>query len=379
MKARYLVLLLVIFGVGFALGQVVNREPVKTSRMVEAPKTIPAVQLVSQPLEAGPLPGGLTTEETRNIEIFRQATNSVVSVRSMAFRYNLFSLDVMQIPRGSGSGFVWNDQGHIVTNFHVIDGGTAFVVTLADQSEWEARVVGQAPDKDLAVLHIEAPAESLNPLSLGRSAELVVGQSVLALGNPFGLDHSLTLGVLSAVGRELESPGGRTIRDVLQTDAAINPGNSGGPLLDSGGRLIGVNTAIISPSRGSAGVSFAIPVDTVRRLVPQLIEYGKPIQPGIGIRPVPDGRLPRGIEGVGVWEVTRGGPAEKAGLEGVRVGRSRRRYILGDIIVAVDGQPIHSRDELLDRFEDRGVGARVTLTVQRDGRKRDVQMRLVKL
>ena len=356
MKGPYLVLFLLIFGLGFALGQVV-------------PETLVRDQ---PPAVADPLPAALTTEETRDIEIFRRSTGSVVSIRSVALRYNLFSLDVMRIPSGSGSGFVWDRQGHIVTNYHVVKDGNAFVVTLSDQSTWEAKVVGVAPDKDLAVVRIDAPARDLAPLTLGQSADLVVGQKVLALGNPFGLDHSLTVGVLSALGRELESPGGRTIRDVLQTDAAINPGNSGGPLLDTGGRLVGVNTAIVSPSGGSTGIGFAIPVDTVRRLVPQLIKHGRPIQPGIGvqIRPIRGGLV--------IMRVSRGLPAEKAGLEGIQVDR-RGRYALGDVIVAADGNPVDTRGDLLDVFEAKGIGGTVTLTIERDGRERDVRVELVKL
>src|SRR5882672_2389289 len=198
--------------------------------------------------ETAPLPEGLGPEELRNIGIFRAASASVVNITSIALRRDFFSLDVMQIPQGTGSGFVWDREGHIVTNFHVIQEGNAFTVTLADQSTYDAEVTGYAEDKDLAVLRIKAPPEKLAPLALGRSHDLVVGQTVLAVGNPFGLDHSLTVGVVSALGRELEAPSGRTIHDVIQTDAAINPGNSGGPLLDSRGRLIGVNSAIYSPS-----------------------------------------------------------------------------------------------------------------------------------
>jgi S1-C subfamily serine protease len=213
------------------------------------------------------LPDGLTPDEKRTIEVFRRARPSVVFITSLSVRRDFFTLDIQQIPQGTGSGFVWDRDGHIITNFHVIGDGDAFSVTLADQSEWEARVIGAAPDKDLAVLKIKAPRERLVPLTPGTSRTLLVGQRVFAVGNPFGLDHSLTTGVVSALGRELRSPSGRRIRDAIQTDAAINPGNSGGPLLDSSGRLIGVSTAIFSPSGASAGIGFAVPVDTVTRLV----------------------------------------------------------------------------------------------------------------
>jgi len=325
------------------------------------------------------MPEDLTPEERRNIEVFREASVSVVFITSVTLRRDLFSFDVMQVPSGTGSGFVWDTQGHIVTNFHVIDGARAWLITLADQSEWEAKLVGVAPDKDLAVLRIDAPAEHLVPLSLGRSGTLAVGQRVLAVGNPFGLDHSLTVGVVSALGRELRSPGGRTIRDVIQTDAAINPGNSGGPLLDSGGRLIGVNSAIYSPSGASAGIGFAVPVDTVRHLVPQLIERGRVIQPGIGISLLADHWTRRlGLSGAVIYEIADGGPAARAGLEGVRASRGGR-VALGDRIVEVDGRPIRANDDLVLAFEEAGVGATVTLTVVRDERERDVRITLISL
>ncbi len=326
-----------------------------------------------------PLPEGLTPEEKRDIGVFRRASASVVFITSIALRRDVFTMDIQQIPQGTGSGFVWDRQGHLVTNFHVIQEGNAFAVTLGDQSEWEAKVVGMAPEKDLAVLRIKAPPEKLAPLTLGTSSTLLVGQRVLAVGNPFGLDHSLTIGVVSALGRELRSPNGRRIRDVIQTDAAINPGNSGGPLLDSSGRLIGVNAAIYSPSGASAGIGFAVPVDTVRRLVPQLIARGRAIQAGIGVSLVPDRYNAKlKIDGVAIAEVAPDGPAGHAGLQGVQLTRSRR-LILGDRIVAVDGKPVKSEDDLRDAFEAAGVGKTVTLTVVRDTARRDVRLRLVQI
>ena len=290
-------------------------------------------------------------------------------------------MDVMQIPRGSGSGFLWDERGHVVTNFHVVGSGNRFTVTLADGSEWDAERIGVAPNKDLAVLRIEAPAEQLRPLAVGRSRSLVVGQQVLAIGNPFGLDHSLTLGVVSALGRELQSPGGRIIRDLVQTDAAINPGNSGGPLLDSQGRLIGVNTAIFSPSGASAGIGFSVPVDTVARLVPQLIERGRPIRPGIGVVLFPDSQARRArLDGVVLQSIQDGGPAAEAGLQGLQLDRRSRRYVLGDRIVAVDGQPVTTADDLAYAFEEAGVGAEVVLTIKEsDNDERTVLLTLIAL
>ena len=336
-----------------------------------------AVQALAQ--SKTPLPEGLTPEEKRDIDVFRRAQASVVFITAIALRRDIFTMDVFQIPQGSGSGFVWDRQGHIVTNFHVIQDGNAFAVTLGDQSEWEAKVVGIAPEKDLAVLRIKAPAERLAPLTLGTSRNLLVGQRVLAVGNPFGLDHSLTTGVVSALGRELRSPSGRRIRDVIQTDAAINPGNSGGPLLDSSGRLIGVNAAIISPSGVSAGIGFAVPVDTVTRLVPQLIARGRAVQAGIGVSLVPDRyNAQLKIDGVALAEVAPDGPAGRAGLQGVQLTRTRR-LILGDRIVAVDGKPVKSEDDLRDAFEAAGVGKTVTLTVVRDTTRREVRVQLVQV
>src|SRR5690242_3234428 len=319
----------------------------------------------------------LTPEERRTIDIFRRARPAVVFITSLSLRRDFFTLDVQQLPSGTGSGFVWDRDGHIVTNFHVIQQGEAFSVTLADQSEWEARVIGAAPEKDLAVLKIRAPRDKLTPLTPGTSRTLLVGQHVYAVGNPFGLDHSLTTGVVSALGRELRSPSGRRIRDVIQTDAAINPGNSGGPLLDSGGRLIGVSTAIFSPSGASAGIGFAVPVDAVTRLVPQLIARGRAIQAGIGATFIPE-RFNAAIgvkEGVAIADVQPDGPAAKAGLTGAQLTRSRR-VVLGDRIVAVDGKAVRSEDDVRDAFEAVGAGATVVLTVVGQHGRRDVRVAL---
>ena len=251
---------------------------------------------VSRPVEAR---GDLASDERNTIDIFRNAAPSVVYITSIALRRNLFSLNVQEIPQGTGSGFIWDSQGRIVTNYHVISDANRLEVTLADHSSWKAVLVGAAPDRDLAVLQISAPADTLRPIAVGESKNLLVGQKVFAIGNPFGLDQTLTTGVVSALGREITAATGRTIHDVIQTDAAINPGNSGGPLLDSAGRLIGVNTAIFSPSGASSGIGFAVPVGEVNRVVPQIIAKGKLIRPGLGIT-LANRRLTEelGLEGV---------------------------------------------------------------------------------
>jgi S1-C subfamily serine protease len=311
----------------------------------------------------------LAADEKSTVEVFRDASPSVVYITSSELRRDFFSLNVFEIPRGTGSGFIYDRQGHIVTNFHVIYGGERLIVTLADHSEWEARVVGEEPDKDLAVLKIDAPEELLKPLAIGSSGDLLVGQKVLAIGNPFGLDRTLTVGVVSALHREIESVTDRTIRDVIQTDAAINPGNSGGPLLDSAGRLIGINTQIASPSGASAGIGFAVPVDTVNSIVPDLIRYGKVIRPGLGVVLAEDWVTRRlRVRGVLIQTVMEGGPASQAGLRGTIV--DRRGYIrqLGDIIVEIDGQDIRQGNDVKDALEGRAAGEQVRVKLLREDR-----------
>jgi S1-C subfamily serine protease len=261
---------------------------------------------------------------------------------------------------------VWDEQGHIVTNFHVVQGADRFHVTLSDQTTWNAEAVGGAADKDLAVLKIDAPPEKLIPLLVGESANLEVGQKVFAIGNPFGLDQTLTTGVISGLGREIRSPSGRRIDGAIQTDAAINPGNSGGPLLDSGGRLIGVNTAIASTSGDFAGIGFAIPVDTVQRIVPQILRYGQAIRPSLGAAFLPDRYAQElGLKGAMIMNTESGGPADQAGLIPMRRNRAGD-ILMGDLIVAVDGAPVENEEELLTIIENHEVGDAVTLTVLRD-------------
>jgi S1-C subfamily serine protease len=320
--------------------------------------------------------GSLAANERATIELFRQTSPSVVYITTVAIRRDIFNLNVMEIPQGSGSGFLWDQDGHVITNFHVIQEASSAKVTLADQSVWDAKLVGVAPDKDLAVLHIDAPRKRLKPLALGTSHDLLVGQYVLAIGNPFGLDYTLTTGIISALGREITSNTGRTITGVIQTDAAINPGNSGGPLLDSAGRLIGVNTAIYSPSGSSAGIGFAMPVDTVNRVVPQIIRYGRVIQPGLGIRIADDAAARRlDLPGVLIIQVEPQSGAAAAGLRGTRRDR-RGRLILGDVIVAVAADSVNTADDLLNALEKHRVGDTVEIDIIRGDKRQRVPVRL---
>jgi len=323
-----------------------------------------------------PAPPELGPDERATMAVFERATKSVVFISNTAIQRDFWSFDMLEVPQGSGSGFVWNKQGHIVTNFHVIYGANAIKVTLADRSEHQAKLVGADPDHDLAVLQVQVPETTLEPLAIGTSQDLRVGQKVLAIGNPFGLDHTLTTGVVSALGRTIKSLSNRTIEGVVQTDAAINPGNSGGPLLDSAGRLIGVNTQIISPSGAYAGIGFAVPVDTVNRIVPELIKHGKLIRPGLGVSLVPDAMARRwGIKGLVIGKVSRGGSAERAGLKGARE-TPTGRIELGDIVVAVAGKPVMTIDELMDVLEHHKVGDQVVVEILRENRREKVTVTL---
>jgi S1-C subfamily serine protease len=329
-----------------------------------------------KPRPVTPAPAELSPDERATIAVFERAAKSVVFIANTAIQRDIWSFNVMEVPQGSGTGFVWNKQGHIVTNFHVIYGADAIKVTLADRSEHQAKLIGVDPDHDLAVLQIRAPDHMLEPLAVGSSHDLRVGQKVLAIGNPFGLDHTLTTGVVSALGRTIKSVSNRTIEGVIQTDAAINPGNSGGPLLDSSGRLIGVNTQIVSPSGAFAGIGFAVPVDTVNRVVPELIKHGKIIQPGLGVSLVPDSMARRwGIRGLIIGKVARGSSADRAGLRGARE-TVTGRIELGDIIVAVDGQPVETIDDMMDIMERHKVGDRVTVEVLRNNRRVAIEVTL---
>jgi S1-C subfamily serine protease len=326
--------------------------------------------------------GDLADIEKTTIKIYNEAKPSVVHITTLSVRRDRWNLNVQRVPEGTGSGFVWDKDGHVVTNFHVIQGvvqnSGAVQVTLADQSSWKGTVVGYYPDKDVAVLYIGAPADKLTPIMVGSSADLHVGQSAFAIGNPFGLDQTLTTGVVSAVGREIESVTKRPIKNVIQTDASINPGNSGGPLLDSAGRLIGMNTAIYSPSGTSAGIGFAIPVDEINRVAPQIIvQKGHISHPGLGAEYVPDPVTAQklNMKGVLILNVDPGGPADKARLQPTT--RDENGDVqLGDLITAVDGKPVEKISDLDAALDAHKIGDTVTLSVERDGKKQDVKVTL---
>ena len=315
-----------------------------------------------------------TNDEANSTEIFRKASPAVVSVTSSALRRNRFSLNVMEIPRGAGSGFIWNSSGLVVTNFHVIAAADKLTVTLNDE-DYPAEVVGIAPERDLAVLRLTTLPDNLSVLPLGDSSELSVGRKVLAIGNPFGLDTTLTVGVVSALDREIKSPSNRRIKGVIQTDAAINPGNSGGPLLNSLGQLIGVNSQTINPGNGS-GIGFAIPVNTVKKIVPQLLQYGREIRPQLGVRNTPDGwARQQGINGLPVYSVVEGTPAAAAGMLGFRRNQ-RGEVFLGDVIIEVDGQQVITSDDLLNVLEQHEPGDTVSVTTLRNQQTLEFEIEL---
>jgi S1-C subfamily serine protease len=321
--------------------------------------------------------GELGDIEKTTIDIFRRNSPAVVHITTLVNEAaDVFGLDVQQVPAGTGSGFVWDNKGRIVTNFHVIRGADVAQVVLSDHSAWKARLVGASPEEDLAVLAIDAPADRLTPIQIGTSHDLQVGQSVFAIGNPFGLDHTLTTGIVSALGREIGSEGGRTVKGLIQIDAPINPGNSGGPLLDSSGRLIGVNSAIVSPSGAFSGVGFAISVDKVNHVVTNLIRHGKLLRPTLGLEPAPDQWMAElGLRGVLVLTVAPDGPAAKAGVKPTHR-MPDGQVVLGDMILSIDGQPVTSNDDVFGILEQHQVGDTVSIVLYRGGQKREVKVAL---
>ncbi len=326
---------------------------------------------------------GLLPSELDTIGIFEAASPAVVFVHNLQNQFDVRTWNVAEVPQGTGSGFLWDREGHIVTNFHVVQGADRLAVTLIDGNTYEARKVGQAPSKDLAVLKIDLLETNVTPLGerVFDSSKILVGQKALAIGNPFGLDHTLTVGNISALGRTMTSiVQDLTIRDMIQTDAAINPGNSGGPLLDSQGRLIGMNTLIL---RDSTGIGFAVPSNTIRRNVEQIIEFGHPIRLGIGVSVFDDssfGRIARrlGVSGILLREVYPDSPADKAGLKGTYRDRYGR-LVLGDVIQKVEGTSIGSIDDLYHAFDAMKSGQTAEIEYYREGRQETVSIPVERL
>ena len=374
-----------------------ERTPTPASSSTAVPAWLVAVLLVSVATlmlrNAGLLPGfssraateprtvtprgDLAADEQSNIELFRKASPCVVHIKTLTHRRDPFSMNVLEIPEGTGTGFIYDDAGHIVTNYHVIRSAQAAKVRLADQSTWDAKLVGYEANKDLAVLKIEAPADRLRKIDIGESANLQVGQKVFAIGCPFGLDQTLTTGVISGLGREIESIGGLPIEGVIQTDAAINPGNSGGPLLDSAGRLIGVNTMIVSPSGAYSGVGFAVPVDIVNQVVPELIQHGRVEHAVLGLRLFDDQVSRRlGIsDGALVRDVFQNGGAAAAGIRPTYEDEEGNIQ-LGDVLIEVGGRKIKSTIDLLKALDGPKPGESIRVTLLRNGHLQTVDVLL---
>ncbi len=320
----------------------------------------------------------LLESEKNTINIFKTSVHSVVNITNVKIGRASWPFGRTQERKGGiGSGFVWDKDGHIVTNSHVVSGGNSFLVSFhKDKKQYKAKIIGAEPNKDIAILKLVDKPDSLKPVQIGSSSNLLVGQKTLAIGSPYGLDHTMTSGIISALKRVIEGFGGVTIKGVIQTDASINPGNSGGPLLNSAGQLIGMNTSIVSTSGASAGLGFAVPVDTIKRVVPQLIKYGKVIRPGLGI----------GIEenytgtrkGLIVLYTQENGAAEKAGLRGVRQDAYGKRY-LGDIILKINGKETNSYNDIYHILDNYKVGDTIEVTFLRNGEVQTTKVKLTPL
>lgn len=354
-------LILVLVGFGFAQA----KDSSKVTSFAEVPVR------VSELSEYG----------KNNASVFQMVAPEVVFVHNLRTMADISNFDVFQVQQGTGSGFVWDNKGHIVTNFHVINNADEIAVTFQGGKKIAAKIIGAEPRKDIAVLKIELPKKFEKPLHqrLADVSSLIVGQKAIAIGNPFGLDHTMSVGIVSALGRSVRSIGGVTIRDMIQTDAAINPGNSGGPLLDNRGYLLGMNTAIFSPTGASAGVGFAVPANTINKVVTQIINYGKVIQPGLGIVRMDDSVARYlGIEGVIVGDTLRNGPARKAGLRGTKRNRLGE-IILGDVIIAINGTKVTNYDDLYNVLEKYKIGDSVRIKYSRNGKTKELTLKLAQL
>jgi len=316
--------------------------------------------------------------EKRVINIYEKTVPSVVNVANIKVAKNFFYGDVVEVPQGTGTGFIWDDKGHLVTNYHVSEGGDSFIVTFhKDKNEYKAKVVGVDAKNDIAVLKLSKLPKNLQAINIGNSKSLKVGQLALAIGNPLGFDHSISRGIISALGRKMDGVGGVKIHDMIQTDAAINQGNSGGPLLDSSGNVIGMNTMIVSRSGSSAGLGFAVPVDTIKRIVPQLINHGKVIRPALGIGVLEDQMRAQyvGEKGVVITFVDPDGTAAKAGLKGMMRDRYGRMY-LGDIILKLNDKEVNSRDDIFHELDKYKINDSITIEYMRDDKKKTVKTQL---
>ncbi len=321
--------------------------------------------------------GDLSEDEKSTIQIFREASPSVVHITTLTHRRDRLSFNVLEIPEGTGTGFIYDDAGHVVTNYHVIRTAQAAKVMLADNSSWEARLIGAEPDKDIAVLKIDVPPGRLKKVAIGESGNLQVGQKVFAIGSPFGLDQTLTTGVISGLGREIESVSGRPIEGVIQTDAAINPGNSGGPLLDSAGRLIGVNTMIVSPSGAFSGIGFAVPVDIVNQVVPDLIKWGR-LERGIPGVKLFDDSIARRIgvsRGALVDSIAANSPAESAGLRPTLLDDQGVIH-RGDILVEAAGRTIRGAGDVQAALNGKSPGDEIAIVVERGNQTVKLKIKL---
>ncbi len=325
----------------------------------------------------------LLESEKNTVSIFERNVKSVVNVSNIRIARSgwWFHSEEMEVPAGAGSGFVWDDQGHIVTNYHVIANGDSFVISFhKDKETYEAKVVGAFPQKDIAVLKLKKKPKKLYPIIPGLSKNLRVGQKAMAIGNPFGLDHTMTSGIISATDRRIRGIANVTISGMIQTDCSINPGNSGGPLYDSQGQVIGMNTMIYSASGSSAGVGFSVPVDTIKNIVPQIIKHGKVKRPGLGIGLLEE-RLKYhfGIEkGIVIKYVDPKSPAAKAGLEGMSRNQ-RGQYLLGDIIIKIDGKEVNNYDEIFNVLDNYNVGDTVQLTFKRGNALKKTKLKLMEI
>ena len=340
----------------------------------------PPIAPLPAPSPIPPLSDNARTEDERNtIAVFRESAPSVVFVTQTRVVVDYLAGTAQEVPAGSGSGFIWDENGNVVTNYHVVENARSLTVTFHNQQTFEGRLAGVEPRKDIAVIAVNAPKNLLRPVRVIEKVELEVGQKAIAIGNPFGLDHTLTTGVISALGRQVQGIGGVTIRDMVQTDAAINPGNSGGPLLDSSGRLIGMNTIIYSKSGSSAGIGFAVPVSTIQRVVPQLIKNGRAEQLGLGVQIDPQRRLERrhGIHGVVVLDVVAGTPAAKAGLRGIT--QTRGGLTLGDVIVGLGDQKVDDFDDLYNALDRHRAGDLVDVKVRRENQLVTLKMEVIAL